>query len=55
MVLLKTPKELQYLSSTAVLTDSYKYHICGPRYMSSDTMTCKPIKTKELQYTVASI
>ena len=30
IVLLKTPKELQYLRFLAVLADAYPYHICGP-------------------------
>ena len=45
IVLLKIPKELQYLSSPAVLADVYAYHSCGPWYMSSFacTMACKPM------------
>ena len=50
-VLLKTLRELQYLSSLAALTDTWTCHICGP--WCTDTMTCKPIKTHELQYTMA--
>ena len=50
IVLLKTPKELQYLSSLGVLADAYTYPICDPWY----TMACRPIKTQELQYTMAS-
>ncbi len=44
IVLLKTSKVLQYLSSMAVLTDSYTYHIFATLYMSSYIMACKPIK-----------
>ena len=51
---LKTSKKLQYLSSPAPLADAYTYHISDPWYMSSYTMACKPIKTQELQYTMAS-
>ena len=54
IILLKTPKELQYLSSPTVLADAYTYHICGQWYMGSYTMACKPIKTQELQYTIDS-
>ena len=54
IVLLKTPKELQYLSFLAVLPDAYPYRICDAWYMSSYTMAYKPIKTQELQHTMAS-
>ncbi len=53
IVLLKAPKKLQCLDSSAVLADAYTYHICGLWYLSSYTMACKPIKTQELQYTMA--
>ncbi len=37
IVLLKTPKELQYFSSPAAFGDVYTNYICGPWYMSSYT------------------
>ena len=49
IVLLKTPKYLQYLNSPAALVDAYTWNFRGPWYMSSYTMACKPIKTQELQ------
>ena len=54
IILSKVLKELQYFISLAVLADAYNYHICGPWYMSVDTMACKPIKTQELPYSMVS-
>ncbi len=54
IVLLKTPKELQNLSSQLFSLTRIGYHICGQWYMSSYTIACEPIKMQELQYTIAS-